>query len=336
MASGFDTGVDQRQLGRRQAVEFHRPVVVEHVVLVGAGRLDHDLGTQRVGRDDAGDPAVLGLGQRIVLQRIGADLPALGEIARALRVDADAVERVGVDAGGVERDRRHAAGQCAHRGQAAALRMPGDREVAGLAARGVAEHAREFDRGVDRGDAELVAVAGLVAQALAEVVVPVVGALGGAAVGQHVIAFAVGIDLGAELLRVAAHGVVGAEELQAPGLRVAHAQILQLLVADRAPAFGRIAAGAVHRGRQLRQRHVERLRPGAAGDLSQRLPRRNAVGTAGLGGLRAAGGGGTRRLQLRVVTGFGAPGAEGRLRGRRGRRLRGRRQRHARAGVGNH
>src|SRR5690606_12833805 len=199
--------------------------------------------------------------------------------------DADAVEGVGMDPGGVERHRRHAAGQRADRGQPTALRVAGDGEVAGLAARVVAEHTGEFDRGVDRGHAELVAVAGLVAQALAEVVVPVVGALGSAAVGQHVVAFAVGIDLGAELLVVGGNAVVRAQVLQAPRLRVGHAHLPQLRIAHRVPAFRRVAAGTVHRGRQLRQGHVEGLRPGTAGDVVERAAGRNAVCTVGGGGL---------------------------------------------------
>src|SRR5690606_11363938 len=100
----------------------------------------------------------------------------------------------------------------------------------------------------------------------------------------------------AELLVVAADAVVEAEERQAPVLHffgrrrlAGRAQACgEVLVAEFGPAFRRSAARAVHRGGELRQGDVERLRRRAAGGLAQRAALGDAVLAAGCRRRRAA------------------------------------------------
>src|SRR5690606_13588811 len=137
---------------------------------------------------------------------------------------------------GVEGDRRHAGGQRGHRSQAAALGVPGDGEVGGVAVRvHGAEAALELDRGAGGQAAELVdLVAGGEAGALAEVVHPVGAAAVGAAVGEHEVAVAVPVDLGLEVLRDQL--VAAVEVLRAPSGGVVDAGGGEIGVGDRAPA----------------------------------------------------------------------------------------------------
>src|SRR5699024_3740757 len=101
-----------------------------------------------------------------------------GNVTGCLRIDAETVPGVGMDARGVERDRRNAADDRAHRGQAAALRMPGDGEV--VAAAGIGEMQLELARRARGHAAELVvALLGLESGTLLEIVHPVgAGAVG--------------------------------------------------------------------------------------------------------------------------------------------------------------
>ncbi len=202
------------------------------------------------------DAVFLQMGQQFVLDVVAADQAVGGISLGRGRIQACALQRAVVDAGGVVSDRRHVVDHRRGRGHAAAERMPGDHQ---LLAEGLPGLAAELDRrGVLRVGK---------AQALADVVLPVL-AFVGAAERQHHVALRVAVERGVE----AALGVVQHARVDAGTL---HGAVVQAGPASgqRREAFS--AAGAALAGGDIQvlqqggKLRVHRLRLLAADGLAE-------------------------------------------------------------------